>query len=233
MNRAIAPTRVERDRIVDRLRDAVSAGILTAEEFEERLDAAYAADNRSELDSVIANLPPSKTDPAGRITRRIWGILAGTAVAAVAVAVFAIVEVTPSSTPHVSLTRDINSCALLSTAQIERVIGTATFEAPSRYHSDSYGWDQCTYWTGGSGPAVAVQAGSELSQFAVRYKTSNGDIPGIGSQAAVTTFPSGTTILARQGSEWVEASVEYLPSKQTVADAEVLAKSALDHLTHK
>ena len=119
MNPAIAPTRVERDRTVDRLRDAVSAGLLTVEEFEERLDAAYAADTRSELDSLIANLPPPKTDPARRTTRRIWGILAGTAVAAVAVVVFAIVEVSPPSTPHVSLTRNIDSCALLSMAQLK------------------------------------------------------------------------------------------------------------------
>jgi hypothetical protein len=230
VNPAVAPTRAERDRIVDQLRDAVSAGFLTVDEFEERLDAAYASGTHSELDSLIANLPQPKAAPEKRMTRRKWGILAGTAAAVVAFTAFAIVEVAPPSTPHVSLVRDVNACSLLSTAQIESVLGTTRFEPPNRYGS-SYGWDECTHLTGGGGPAVTVQAGTALSQFAVRYKISNRDLPGIGNQAAVTIYPSGTTILARRGTEWVEVAVEYVPSNQAMADAEVLAKSALDRLT--
>jgi hypothetical protein len=51
------PTRAQRDGIVDRLRDAVSNGDLTLEEFEERLDAAYAVESNDELLALVANLP--------------------------------------------------------------------------------------------------------------------------------------------------------------------------------
>ena len=144
---------------MDQLPDVDNAGILTIEEFDERLDAAYEADTRIELDSLIANLPQASTAPNRRTTRRMWGILAGTAIALVGVAVFAIVEVLPPSTNQPSLTREVDSCELLSTAQIESVLGTTTLESPERYES-SYGWDECTHLTGSSGPAVTVQAGT-------------------------------------------------------------------------
>lgn len=52
------PTRAQRDKCVDRLRDAVSTGDLTVEEFEQRLDAAYAVESNEELFALVANLPP-------------------------------------------------------------------------------------------------------------------------------------------------------------------------------
>jgi hypothetical protein len=47
------PTQAERDMIVDRLREAVGAGSLTLEEFQERLDAAYRVETLSELLSLL------------------------------------------------------------------------------------------------------------------------------------------------------------------------------------
>jgi hypothetical protein len=47
----------EREAVVARLRDAASEGRLTVEELAERIDAAYAARTRAELEPLTADLP--------------------------------------------------------------------------------------------------------------------------------------------------------------------------------
>ena len=47
----------DRDRVVSLLREHHAAGRLTAEEFNERLDQAYAAKTMGELDELMADLP--------------------------------------------------------------------------------------------------------------------------------------------------------------------------------
>ncbi|MGW0393925.1 DUF1707 SHOCT-like domain-containing protein [Streptomyces sp. NPDC003042] len=47
----------DRDRVVERLRDAVAEGRLDMEEFEERLGAAYASRTYAELEPLTADLP--------------------------------------------------------------------------------------------------------------------------------------------------------------------------------
>lgn len=47
----------DRDRIVSLLREHHAAGRLTAEEFNERLDQAYAAKTMGDLDELMADLP--------------------------------------------------------------------------------------------------------------------------------------------------------------------------------
>ena len=47
----------DRDRIAAALREHLAAGRLTIEEFDERLDKAYAAKTLGELDKVMADLP--------------------------------------------------------------------------------------------------------------------------------------------------------------------------------
>jgi Domain of unknown function (DUF1707) len=47
----------DRDRVVSLLREHHAAGRLTAEEFSERLDKAYAAKTMGELDELMADLP--------------------------------------------------------------------------------------------------------------------------------------------------------------------------------
>ena len=233
MNPAVAPTREERDGVVDRLREAVSEGILTQDEFEERLEAVFVADTCGGLDSLIADLPQARTTPEKLTTLQKRGLVTLAAIAVVGFTAFAVMKPEPSSSSQLSSARNVDSCALLSTAHIESVTGTGTFDSPDRYES-SHGWDECTYSTGGGGPAVTVQAGTALSQFTTRYKSSNRDVRGLGSQAAVTVSPSGTgtTILARQGPDWVEVVVKNLPSQQqAMDDAETLARSALDRLT--
>jgi len=49
----------DRDRLADELREHMLAGRLTADEFEERLDRAYKASTRAELDAVRVDLPMS------------------------------------------------------------------------------------------------------------------------------------------------------------------------------
>ncbi|GAA4918087.1 DUF1707 domain-containing protein [Streptomyces coeruleoprunus] len=47
----------ERERIAERLRDALAEGRLDMAEFEERLDAAYTARTRGELEPLVRDLP--------------------------------------------------------------------------------------------------------------------------------------------------------------------------------
>ncbi|MFE5854532.1 DUF1707 domain-containing protein [Streptomyces sp. NPDC056500] len=47
----------ERERVAERLREAVAEGRLTMEEFEERLDAAYRARTHGELEPLVSDLP--------------------------------------------------------------------------------------------------------------------------------------------------------------------------------
>jgi hypothetical protein len=82
----------EREAVVARLRDAAGEGRLTVEELAERIDAAYAAKTRAELEPLTADLPPpaeraafapaAATDapppaPARRAPPLVLGILGG------------------------------------------------------------------------------------------------------------------------------------------------------------
>jgi hypothetical protein len=78
----------EREAVIDRLRDAAAEGRLTAEELSERIDAAYAAKTRAELEPLTADLPdtaipaaPGYPPPPGRPARSapslVLGILGG------------------------------------------------------------------------------------------------------------------------------------------------------------
>jgi Domain of unknown function (DUF1707)/Cell wall-active antibiotics response 4TMS YvqF len=82
----------EREAVVARLRDAAGEGRLTVEELAERIDAAYAAKTRAELEPLTADLPaPAERSafapaaaagaaspaPARRATPLVLGILGG------------------------------------------------------------------------------------------------------------------------------------------------------------
>jgi hypothetical protein len=54
----------EREAVVARLRDAAGEGRLTVEELAERIDAAYAAMTRAELEPLTADLPDSSLPSA-------------------------------------------------------------------------------------------------------------------------------------------------------------------------
>ncbi|MDG4859097.1 DUF1707 domain-containing protein [Streptomyces sp. T-3] len=54
----------DRERVAERLRDAVAEGRLDMEEFEERLDAAYKARTYSELEPLTLDLPATGTNAA-------------------------------------------------------------------------------------------------------------------------------------------------------------------------
>jgi hypothetical protein len=58
----------EREDTVVRLREAAAEGRLTVEELDERIDAAYAATTRAELEPLTADLPEGLA-PSGRVQR--------------------------------------------------------------------------------------------------------------------------------------------------------------------
>lgn len=71
----------ERERVAERLRDAVAEGRLDMEEFEQRLDIAYRARTHGELVPLVADLPAPgagaadplpAVDPAGAPARTRW-----------------------------------------------------------------------------------------------------------------------------------------------------------------
>lgn len=93
------PTRAERDRVVDRLRDAVGNGDLTVEEFDERLDAAYGVANIEELQSLVANLPQLPQKEKQRMSNKYKAIAAGAALLVVALGALALNGTDHTSTP--------------------------------------------------------------------------------------------------------------------------------------
>jgi hypothetical protein len=63
---ALRASDADRERVAERLRGAAGDGQLTMEELERRLDAAYAASTRGELEAVTADLQPAEpAAPAG------------------------------------------------------------------------------------------------------------------------------------------------------------------------
>jgi hypothetical protein len=67
----------ERERTASALGDAAAEGRLTLEELTERLDAAYAAKSRGELDALTADLP-ARAASGATPRRKAVGILGGT-----------------------------------------------------------------------------------------------------------------------------------------------------------
>jgi len=53
----------DRDRTAAALREHLAAGRLTIQEFDERLDQAYAAKTLGELDGLMADLPGTDLGP--------------------------------------------------------------------------------------------------------------------------------------------------------------------------
>ncbi|MFF4420078.1 DUF1707 domain-containing protein [Streptomyces sp. NPDC001549] len=80
----------DRDRVVERLRDAVAEGRLDMEEFEERLDAVYKSRTYAELEPLTRDLPAPAGGPVARPTAAAepWtGRIGGAGSSATAVAV--------------------------------------------------------------------------------------------------------------------------------------------------
>jgi hypothetical protein len=59
MHQHVRASDAERDRVVERLRRALSQGRLTLEEYDARVAAAYAAKTRGELSTLTRDLPGS------------------------------------------------------------------------------------------------------------------------------------------------------------------------------
>ncbi|MFE3859336.1 DUF1707 domain-containing protein [Streptomyces goshikiensis] len=62
---ALRASDADRERVVERLRDAVAEGRLDMEEFQERLEAAYASRTYAELEPLTRDLPAVGGAPAG------------------------------------------------------------------------------------------------------------------------------------------------------------------------
>jgi hypothetical protein len=67
----------ERERTAERLRDAAGEGRLGLEELAARLDAAYSATTRAELEPLVHDLPAASQPPARRGTSFVLGLLGG------------------------------------------------------------------------------------------------------------------------------------------------------------
>lgn len=78
---AIKASDAEREQTVELLRTHAVDGRLTLEEFAQRLDRAYTARTREELDQLTRDLPehetPARRAPTRRSTRRLVSILGG------------------------------------------------------------------------------------------------------------------------------------------------------------
>jgi hypothetical protein len=63
----------ERERVAERLRDAVAEGRLDLEEFEQRLDATYKARTHGELEPLVSDLPVTSSMSAATTRSGGWG----------------------------------------------------------------------------------------------------------------------------------------------------------------
>ena len=72
----------ERERAVDALRDHFAAGRIPAGEFEERVEIAYRATTRGELDALLVDLPSGRgrraAERMNRANRAAWRVHAAT-----------------------------------------------------------------------------------------------------------------------------------------------------------
>lgn len=99
----------ERQALADRLRDAVASGLLPFDEFEQRIDAAYAAKTLGDLEKLARWLPIPKEPSSGsepRAGKRFVPVLAGVGllalvliVAAVAIAGWGTRDRAPAAAP--------------------------------------------------------------------------------------------------------------------------------------
>jgi hypothetical protein len=64
----------DRERIAERLRTAAAEGRLSADELEERIEAALGARTYAELNALVADLPEQRPRPAPRRSRRRLGL---------------------------------------------------------------------------------------------------------------------------------------------------------------
>ncbi len=72
-SRTLRASDADRDRVASELRRHAAEGRLTPQEFDQRLDAAYAARTLGDLDDLLADLPtklPVPRSPAREIARR-------------------------------------------------------------------------------------------------------------------------------------------------------------------
>jgi hypothetical protein len=80
----------ERERAAEALRRHHADGRLTTDELEERIERAYAATTLADLDELFADLPRTRSRPAGDVARggpRMWPIVFVAPIVAMLVAV--------------------------------------------------------------------------------------------------------------------------------------------------
>jgi hypothetical protein len=71
---AVRASDAEREQTVALLRDATAEGRLTLDEFSQRIEAAYAAKTRDELETLTTDLPATVAVPASRRSPRSFTI---------------------------------------------------------------------------------------------------------------------------------------------------------------
>ena len=214
------PSDAERERMATELRSAVAGGILSLEEFEARLDRVYEARSMDELEQLVRWLPrpaplagpgaPAPV-PARPAHTRFFAAFGAVAVAALLAAsafvgVRTITGMGASGQPQPTvggLERLVNSCSLIAAEDVSHVLGAAI--TPQRSFVNERA-DQCLWSAGADGPAATVQLGSDLADFRSYYRTTDGDIRGLGEQAAVDSSVPGL-VLVRTRDVWFEVRV--------------------------
>jgi hypothetical protein len=90
----------DRDRVIERLRQAAAEGRLLTEELEKRLEAALSARTYGQLDALLADLPGRRLEAPRKTRRLAWvppalgfAIVIPTVLAVLAVVVLALVGV--------------------------------------------------------------------------------------------------------------------------------------------
>jgi Domain of unknown function (DUF1707) len=68
--RGLRASDLERDAVARRLRDQCVVGRLSIDELDERLERAYAAVTRGELERLVSDLPPEEHRAASTVRRR-------------------------------------------------------------------------------------------------------------------------------------------------------------------
>jgi hypothetical protein len=69
----------DREQVAEALRDATAEGRLSVDELSERLDQAYGARTRAELDRAVVGLP-TRPDPTGDAGYPVWAVVGAVAV---------------------------------------------------------------------------------------------------------------------------------------------------------
>jgi len=226
MDQGVPPSDAERERFAAMLRAGVGSGVLPLDEFEARLDRVYQASSLSELEQLVRWLPspgvPTNAAPPSRVPtsvvtgrRRVIAVALATVVAgAIAIGLWNASNHSKSKASSATV-QLLNSCRLVTTQEMSQALGQQV-SAPTRSFVGNTA-DSCLWGTPDiDHPAANIQLGSDLTLFPSYYRTTDGSLSGLGSQAAIDSSNRGR-VLVRKGHLWFEVQVHRTADDRAVA----------------